>query len=135
MKKIIFVVALVCVAGDVSGVTQCVKLDASAKVSSTTTNPPEWTATMSDGTVIRGFSICSDTVPSKFADVADTITLDDYSLSANQYCWCKMTYPAESKWVAQQVGGFDALCIEQCHCIFPFSSMEQFRTAMFGSVQ
>lgn len=139
MKKHLIVAGIICAASipPATAVTKCVKL--SPTKTTCTANysafrgKSDWTAnctTSGTSVTVQGIGICSSTNGGSKGATADTL---DISADAgkNEYCWCKIISPANSKWVYQWFG----VCPERCSltCAGQLQSHATFRSALLGS--
>ena len=139
-KQIIIIAGLVSVimTPPASAVTKCVALNSSTTCTSDFSQyeyHTDWAATCTTNgvsTPISGIGICSSTQGSgsQTATELDTSAISD----DNEYCWCKMTSPAVSRWVSSSYSL--RYCDQACalYCASRVQANALFRSAMFGSL-
>ncbi|MBQ0013389.1 MAG: hypothetical protein KBS86_02380 [Proteobacteria bacterium] len=93
-----------------------------------------WGVTLYTGDKIKGETLCSsmegiDGKPGNPDEAFDEDT--------SQYCWCRMTFPAVSRWVFLYDDGFAGNCANNCagYCGYNIQFNSAFRSGMFGSVE
>ena len=72
----------------------------------------DWRASYTSGMYLRGVGICSNSSGSH----GDTITtIYRHSTSShNSHCWCKLTYPIESKFIYYKNYSSESECAQTC---------------------
>ena len=142
MKHIIIVLFGIILTGTTYAVTLCKKSNTAVavlnKVVSGTVDSASgtrWVVNMSDGTVVKGKSLCSG-MPGEFA-IVNTGVADTYDTGTN--CYCKMMAPATSYWV--NVNGTteyesDSACESACVsvCANNVATNQTFRSAVYESI-
>ncbi|MCQ2581451.1 MAG: hypothetical protein MJ170_00515 [Alphaproteobacteria bacterium] len=95
------------------------------------TTDQTWSVTFSYG-IVKGIASCNST-PGTYAQSTNQ---NFNQTDKGQYCWCKMTFPAVSRWVFYIDRASAAACAFYCadHCGDGFRVYSGFRSAMFGSV-
>ena len=142
MKKQIIIAGLVSVimTPPASAVTKCVALN--SNTTCTYKNPgdnvADWTSTCTTNgvsTPISGIGICSSTEGGFKGATATELDISS-TTSRNEYCWCKMTNPAVSRWVSPNSYTPADVCAMQCAylCASDVRDSAAFRSAMFGSL-
>ena len=100
MKIKTILTATIC-AGFISGAfsaTKCVNLPIEAgRCTNLTSDGYDWSAQCSADTTIRGIGVCSSQ-SHHVGDIRETLPIT--ASSYDKYCWCKMTYPVLSDWIA-----------------------------------
>ena len=138
-SKIILVGAMLCAITTTGAhaVTKCVKLAPSRTTCTANysefSGKADWTATCTtSGTkiTVQGIGVCSSTNGGTRGATADTLAISS-DASRNEYCWCKMISPANSKWTYQWFG----VCPETCAltCAGQLQSNLAFRNGLLSS--
>ncbi len=139
-SKIIIAGAMLCAITTTGAhaVTKCVALNSSTTCTSDFSQyeyHTDWAATCTTNgvsTPISGIGICSSTQGSgsQTATELDTSAISD----DNEYCWCKMTSPAVSRWVSSSYSL--RYCDQACalYCASRVQANAAFRSALFGSL-
>ncbi len=137
--KHLLLASLLLIANDAFCATRCVPFSLSIYCTPVTTPKSGTTDWQSECTIdnitmnARGIGVCaSDDAP--IGTVKDTVTISG-NASANTRCWCKMTSPAVSKWIA-----YDTCSSQNCaaRCQLSGASTGQlsvFRTALFNNLE
>ncbi|MCQ2582209.1 MAG: hypothetical protein MJ170_04540 [Alphaproteobacteria bacterium] len=95
------------------------------------TTDQTWATEFSYG-IIKGIASCNGTS----GTYGQSTTANFSQSDKGQYCWCKMTEPAVSRWVFRINRGDAASCAYDCadHCAFGVQLNNGFRPGVFGSV-
>lgn len=100
------------------------------------TGPGQWGVTFDDYGNVLGIASCNNTFGR-----SNAATDQEFNTTADgQYCWCKMTYPAASRWVFGFGGYYGAdfcaaNCNYSCASYFQDDYFSGFRRAVFESVE
>ncbi len=95
------------------------------------TTDQTWGVTFSYG-IIKGITSCNGTSGTFGQSTTDNFSQTD----KGQYCWCKMTEPAVSRWVFRYGHNYAAGCAYGCadDCGRNVQTISGFRSGVFGSV-
>ncbi|MBQ0013544.1 MAG: hypothetical protein KBS86_03185 [Proteobacteria bacterium] len=93
-----------------------------------------WGLTLYTGDKIKGEALCSST-DGTYAKPGNPDEAFDEDTS--QYCWCRMTSPAVSRWVFFGDDDFSIFCAHRCvdYCASFVHDVSDFRSVVFGSVE
>lgn len=142
MKKIMTFLICAIICGVSYGVTLCKKTNTAVAVLNkvvggtvSSATGTRWVVNMTDGTEVKGKSLCSGT-PGDFA-VVNTGVADTYDTGMN--CYCKMMAPATSYWVNASGStpyASDAACESGCvtSCANYMATNQTFRSAVYEAV-
>ena len=145
MKRVItMILAMVMMIGTSYGVTLCKKTntavailnkDVAGTVDNTNTTGAKWFVNMTDGTVVKGKSLCTG-MPGDFATV-NTGVADTYD--TGYHCYCKMMFPASSYWVnatGSSPYATESACESGCNasCASYTATNQTFRSAIYEAV-
>lgn len=74
----------------------------------------DWSATYSTGVFFRGVGICAVTGASGKGSTTTNVYRSNMSSSINNQCWCKLIYPAESKFIYYGSFNSESECATVC---------------------
>ncbi len=96
------------------------------------TTDQTWGATLYTGDKVTGIASCNST-PGTYAQSTNQ---NFNQTDKGENCWCKMTFPAVTRWVFDGDRYSAATCANDCalRCGYRVYSHSDFRSAMFGSV-
>ena len=141
-KQIIIIAGLVSVimTPPALAVTKCVALNSSTTCTyeDPGENIADWTSTCTTNgisTPIKGIGICSANAGSAVGATATELEMSS-TADDNSNCWCKMTSPAVSRWVFDELLTSAGLCARFCahYCANDVRYNAAFRSALFGSL-
>lgn len=117
-------------------VIRCIDLNSTKTCSGQSTSGAEWGATCGQ-TEVKGTFFCAST-SGHYHELSDTIRAEQTS-NNNKYCWCKMYYPAISKWILideNEVTGDGGGCLYSCagRCAKAMATDSDFRTKILGNL-
>ena len=121
MRKHLIIAGIICAASipPATAVTKCVALGSNTTCTARSANyryQPDWSITCNTNgksISVQGVSMCSSTAGSSYYTTATQ--LDRSSMTReNEYCWCKMTSPAVSRWVYVYANRDGANCFYSC---------------------
>lgn len=142
MKKILIVGIIASAITTPSfALVHCVALNPTTTTcSQTAVNPGEvnWSAACDTGNAwlsIGGIGTCSNLRGFTVGTTADTLTTHS-TASANQYCWCRLTSPAVSKWVFAATMTNGGMCQYNCasECAELLRTYKPFSSALFSNL-
>ncbi|MDE6478428.1 MAG: hypothetical protein K2L94_04245 [Alphaproteobacteria bacterium] len=133
--KPIFLIPLIIIGTQAVAATRCIPFNA-ASISCTATNTPaigatNWESVCTIGTIsmrVQGIGVCASDNASVGA-VRDTVHISA-NAAENVRCWCKITTPATSKWVA-----YAECSTQNCasRCQLNGTGYADVRTALFNN--
>jgi hypothetical protein len=142
-KILLSIIATIMIVTTTNATTMCVTDDNNSIIldpsrNGTTNTSDEatktWTTTFSFGTV-SGIAACTRT-GGTYAKAYSQYNFDDnHASSTGAVCWCKMTSPVRSAWVAGQELQSASTCASYCatHCSSRVQAYAEFRSAVYGS--
>lgn len=139
MRIFLFIIILL-FCTNVHALTQCIKLAASTVCATSDDCYSTSDCTVDcDGTTVNIVGRCASTSGTADTDSATNISTSG-TTSENLYCWCKMTAPAISKWIARYTYTSANMCAKNCArgcrngMIFDNDMDQSFRKTMLNNL-
>ena len=141
MKKIIFILFGITLINSATAMTLCKKTNTAVAVLNKlvggtveSASGTRWVVNMSDGTVVKGKSLCSG-MPGDFA-VVNTGVADTHDTGTN--CYCKLMVPATSYWVMASTSPYatEDACESGCVsvCANNMATNQVLRSAVYEAI-